>query len=308
MIAIVATVILATAVGVAAERRYGGRAGLASRRALLFVLYVVLPPVTFFNLVGADLDADIGIGILASYLALAASLGIAWLVAVRALHLNRPAAGAVLCCTLVANTGYLGYPVVAALLGLESISEAVVYDILVSAPAVLIGAFAVGAAFGSRAGEDAGARVRAFFLRNPALYAAVAALIVPDSFAPETIVDISRIVIVAILPIGFFAVGAALAEEAEEGAVPIPPRLDAPVAAAVAVRLAIAPALLYLIALPSIDLPAPYLLLAAMPCGINSLIVAHAYGLDLRITASAIAWSTAIAVVVFALVPPILPG
>ena len=59
--------------------------------------------------------------------------------------------------------------------------------------------------------------------------------------------------------------------------------------------------LLYLIALPLIELPDTYLLLAAMPCGINTMIVTHAYGLDLRISAGAVAWSTAIAVV--ALVP-----
>ena len=35
-----------------------------------------------------------------------------------------------------------------------------------------------------------------------------------------------------------------------------------------------------------------------MPCGINTMIVTHAYGLDLRISAGAVAWSTAIAVVV----------
>ena len=65
-----------------------------------------------------------------------------------------------------------------------------------------------------------------------------------------------------------------------------------------ALRLVVAPTLLLLIALPLIDLPGPYLLLAAMPCGINTMIVAHAYGLDLRIAAGAVAWSTAIAVVV----------
>ena len=53
-----------------------------------------------------------------------------------------------------------------------------------------------------------------------------------------------------------------------------------------------------LIALPLIDLPGPYLLLAAMPCGINTMIVTHAYGLDLRIAAGTVAWSTAIAIVV----------
>jgi len=34
-----------------------------------------------------------------------------------------------------------------------------------------------------------------------------------------------------------------------------------------------------------------------MPTGINTLVVAHVYGLDLRIAAGAIAWSTAIVVV-----------
>jgi predicted permease len=111
-------------------------------------------------------------------------------------------------------------------------------------------------------------------------------------------VDASRIAIVALLPLGFFAVGAALAEEGEGGTIPIPPPLDAAVAAAVGLRLVVAPALLFLIALPLIDLPDPYLLLAAMPCGINTMIVSHAYGLDLRISAGAVAGSTAIAVVV----------
>ncbi|HEX2436098.1 MAG TPA: AEC family transporter [Solirubrobacterales bacterium] len=67
-------------------------------------------------------------------------------------------------------------------------------------------------------------------------------------------------------------------------------------AGAPASRLVVAPSLLYLLALPLIDLPDTYLLLAAMPSGINSMIVTHAYGLDLRISAGAVAWSTAIAV------------
>ena len=81
----------------------------------------------------------------------------------------------------------------------------------------------------------------AFFTRNPPLYAAALALIAPDSLAPDVLVDASRIAIVALLPLGFFAVGAALAEEAEEGTIPVPPPLDAAVAAAVALRLVVAP-------------------------------------------------------------------
>ncbi len=298
MAAIVSAIILATAAGAWAELRYGGRAAIAARRALIFALYVVLPPVTFFNLAGVQFDADIGLGIGLAYLALALAALIAWFVASRLLGLGRPAVGSVICCTLVANTGYLGYPMVAALLGFDRLSEAVIYDVLVSGPALLVGAFSVGAAFGERAGETPRERVVAFFVRNPPLYAAALALIAPDALAPDVLVDASRIAIVALLPVGFFAVGAALAEEAEEGTSPVPPPLDAAVAAAVALRLVVAPALLLLIALPLIDLPGPYLLLAAMPCGINTMIVTHAYGLDLRIAAGTVAWSTAIAIVV----------
>ena len=296
MLAVVLATVVSTALGVWAERRWGGRAGAASRRSLLLVLYVVLPPTTFFNLAAADLDADVGIGVALAIVAVAAATLVAYLVGSRLLRLDRPSVGSMLCCTLVGNTGYLGYALVAVLLGFDRLSEAVVYDILVASPALLLGAFSVGAAFGTEAGEGPRERVGAFFTRNPPLYAAILALVAPDSLAPDLLVDASRIAIVAVLPLGFFAVGAALAEEADEGALPVPPPLDAPVAATVAIKLAVVPALLYALALPLIDLPGTYLLLAAMPCGINTMIVTHAYGLDLRLTAAAVAWSTAIAV------------
>ena len=56
------------------------------------------------------------------------------------------------------------------------------------------------------------------------------------------------------------------------------------------------PALLYLMAAPLIDLPAAYRLMSAMPSGLNSMVVAHAYGLDMEITAEAVTWSTTFAV------------
>ncbi len=109
---------------------------------------------------------------------------------------------------------------------------------------------------------------------------------------------------ISLLPIGFFAVGAVLAEEVEEKQRPeigspvflISP-FHPPVRAAILLRLLIAPGLLLLLSLPFIDLPGPYLLIAAMPCGVNTLLVAHVYGLDSRLAAKAIAWTTAIAVV-----------
>ena len=68
----------------------------------------------------------------------------------------------------------------------------------------------------------------------------------------------------------------------------MPPPLTRPVALAIGTRLAIVPALLMLLAAPLIDLPAAYRLLSAMPSGLNSLVIAHAYGLDMEITAEAV--------------------
>jgi predicted permease len=298
MLAIVAAILISTAAGVAAERRWPDRAGPRSRSSLLVVLYVILPPTTFFNLAAIDFDANLGGGIVIGWVSVALAALAAWSIASRWLHLTRPQVGAVMACTITANTGYLGYPLTAALLGIDEVSVAVAYDIGVQAPALLIGAFAVGAAFGDKAGSGARERTGSFFARNLPLYAAVAALFAPDALAPELAVEISRIVVIAILPIGFFAVGAALAEEADAGDLRIPPPLTKPTLAVFAAKLMILPISLYLIALPLIDLPGTYLLMALMPTGLNSMIVAHAYGLDLSITAEAIAWTTSVVVLV----------
>ena len=47
MIWITIVIILSTLVGIFAERRWPDRAGIGSRKSLLILLYVVLPPVIF---------------------------------------------------------------------------------------------------------------------------------------------------------------------------------------------------------------------------------------------------------------------
>lgn len=269
---------------------------MTARRGLSVALWTLVPFVVFFNLARAELDTDLLGGVLFGWIALLASAGLAWTLARRWLGQPRHSAAAATNCVLLANTSYLGYAMLAATLGADSISEGVVYDLGVSAPALFLVAFAIGAAFGTRSGETPRQRAIAFLTRNPPLFAGVAALLAPDVLAPDLLVDASRVAVVAVLlPLGFFAVGAALAEESEEGIIHFPPRLRAPVAMTGAIRLALAPALFYLLALPFIDLPDAMLVLAAMPSGINSLIVAHAYGLDERLTAETIFWTTAVA-------------
>jgi len=293
----IAAIVISGSAGVAAERRWPATAVGWARQALVISLYTLIPFVVFFNLARTHINADEGGGLVIGWVAILAATGSAWVAGSRLLRLDRPATGSLITATLVPNSGYLGYPLVASLLGFGALGEAVVYDIAVSAPCLLLLGFGTGAAFGTKAGEGFRDRVIAFFTKNPPLYAAIAGLLVPNSFAPDVLVDISRGFVVALLPIGFFAVGAVLAEEVEEKRVEIGSPLDPPVAASILLRLAIAPGLLLILSVPFIDLPGPYLLLAAMPCGINTLLVAHVYGLDSKLAAQAVAWTTAIAVV-----------
>jgi predicted permease len=284
------------AVGVESERRRPKEAVALARQLLLVMLYVLVPPVIFFNLAASSISVDnaVGIGIALVNMALVGAL--VWLVASKLLGLSAPKTGAVICAAIVANTTYLGYPLTVALLGRDHLSTGVLFDVLVGGPTLMFGAFGVGAAFGTKAGEGMGERVRTFFTRNPPLYAAVLGLLAPSALAPHLLVDASQVLAVAILPLGFFAVGATLAEGAEQGELPLPPPITAPVAVATLGRLALAPALLMLLAAPLIELPSAYRLMSAMPTGINALVVSHAYGLDNRIVAETITWSTAIVV------------
>src|SRR6476659_3906572 len=141
-----AAIVVSVAIGVRAERRRPQAAALAARRALILMLYGLLPPIIFFNLASSDIDVDHGVGLGLGIVAVSAASLLAWSVATRVLALSRPQAGAVFCSVLAVNSAYLGYPLTIALLGSDDLSNAVLYDVLVNAPCVLLGAFAVGAA------------------------------------------------------------------------------------------------------------------------------------------------------------------
>ena len=301
MIAVAAAVVAAVAAGAWARRRFGERAEDAGRHLLSALIYTVVPFVAFVNVTRLEASLDLGAGIVLALAAVSLTGLAAWLLARRALGLGAPQAGAVVIAAILANTGYLGLPLTVALLGSDELGEAVAYDAAVGAPVLLLGAFGVAAATGERAGHGAGQRLRAFFLRNPPLLAVFAALAAPDSLAPDVLVDASRVLVAAILPLGFFAAGAILSGAAGDGDGRSRRALAAPVGLALALRLIVAPALLLGMSAPLIDLPGAFLVEAAMPCGINALAVAHLYGLDERISAAAITLGT-VAVLAGALV------
>ena len=288
MILVALAIVASTWVGVAAERRWGESARGASRRTIDVLLWVLYPLITFFVITRLELDAGVGGGLAIGYVALGA-VGLLAYGAGRAMRLRPEQTGALVVVTILANTGYLGIPLCAALLGSDALGPAIAWDTAVSGPMFYGAAFAVGAAFGTAAGETAGERFRAF-LRNPPLLALVAGLVAPDVLAPDVLVDIAEVLAFAVLPLGFFVLGVNLAAEHQSLS------FERPVAVALALRLLLAPALVAGIAALTVDLPDAYLVQAAMPSGINSLVVAHTYGLDLRLTAASIGWSTAIVI------------
>lgn len=281
--------------GLFAEHRLGERAQVLSRHVLTLMFWVLYPFVILFTLPRLEITAGVGAGIALGYVVLAVVGFAAYLVGTHVLRLARPSVGALIVVVTVVNTGYLGLPLVIALLGTDQLGPAIVWDSLISGPMFYVTGMAIGAAFGTQAGASRAQRARAF-LRNPPLIAAVVALLAPSSIAPDVMVHVAHGVIYSLLVFGFFALGVNLAAEAEGGFLRLP--LTPAVGTAVVLRLIVAPALLFGLSALFVPVPDAYLVQAGMSSGINSLVVAHSSGLDLRLTSSALAWTTALLVAV----------
>lgn len=284
--------IVAAGAGAFFAHRRPEQSETSAKRIMDVVLWVLIPPVLFFNLVHFELTTKIGTALALAYVGNFIVIGLA-LVAARALRLTRPQTGAMIVCALLGNTAYLGYPFVTAALGIDELGTAVSYDILVSMPFILFVGFGVGAAFGTVA-ESTRERVISYFTRNPLIYATALALAAPDSWSPGWAVDASRVLVFAILPLGFFTVGIVMLRESEDDKLGFPPKLTAPVATTVLLRLAVVSGFLVLVNKTVSEIPDAYVIEAAMSVGVNNLLLANNYGLDRKLAAGAIVWSTMI--------------
>ncbi|HEX2161543.1 MAG TPA: AEC family transporter [Thermoleophilaceae bacterium] len=296
MIPIALTIAAATAAGFGVEHRLGElRSQHVAELVTRLMLWILLPPIVFFNIADLHLTAGVGLGVIFGWVGLGVAMLAAYAIGKWVLHLSRASTGTLMLAAGLSNTGYLGLPFTAALFGFDDVGDAIVFDILVSGIALLTVGFGIGAAFGTVA-EARRDRIVSFFTRNPGIWAGAAAVFAPAALAPEWAVDASRIAVFAMLPLGFFVVGIALASEAEEGALRFPPPLTAPVGVALGLKLLLFPAIVFGLSRLIIDVPDSYYSQAAMASGINTVLISHTYGMDRSIAGSAIAWSTAIVV------------
>ena len=285
MLAVAAVIVAATAAGVLAARRRADATAIADR--MLWVsLWVLLPPVVFFNFARFEPSADIGAGLLFAYLGLTTAFLVAWLLARGPLHLEGHTRGAFICAAFHGNSGFLGLPFTVALLGTDALPAAITYDQLVSTVWLLLVGFSVGAVHTE---EDGHGRLFAFLTRNPALYAMVLGLLAPDALAPGWAVDASNVLVVALAPLGFFALGVYASGGAGER---FPPALTTPVLSAALVKLTVPVAVVAGCAALIHDVPDAFIVQAAMPTGLNALLLVTAYSLDRAIISGAIVYST----------------
>ncbi|MCW2991760.1 MAG: transporter [Solirubrobacterales bacterium] len=283
MIVVLAAMAAATGTGLLLHARSPEAAARIAGWCLRALLWVFVPFLVVVSLPRLHVDAGLAAGLGLGYVAATAAGLAAYAIGSRILHLSREGTGTLIVCALVMNATYMGFPFVGALLGTRHVPEAIAFDSLVNGPLFYVAGFAIGAAFGTRSDV----RRRAVLLRNPPLFAAAIGLALPASAIPGVLVDLSHGVVWVLLALGFVALGVTLASEAR-------PRLDAPVVTAVGLRILLAPALyLGLTALIG-GVPPAFRIEEAMPVGINSLVVAHATGLDLRLASSAIAFSTVV--------------
>jgi predicted permease len=296
LILIALAALVATGVGVALERRRGW-AREAARRTLQVMLYGLVPFVSYVNLAHLRITLSSGAGLGLGWLTMLIVPGLAWVAGRHWLALERRQLGAVLCSIVITNTGYLGNPIVNALLGVRALHASVAWDQLIGGPALFVLGFGIGASYG--VGEvSVGSRVRTFLLRNPPLWGAIAGLLVPSTLAPAPLPEISRGVVDAMLVTGFFAVGVYLSAERREDHAPLLERPDRPILLVLGARLVAAPAILLGLSGLFVSVPSAYLIQSFMPTGLNSLIVGHAFGLDQRLIATSIVWGSAVVLVV----------
>lgn len=300
MIAVVLTTLLAVAAGVALERRSTAVARQVRHWIVRVLLWVLIPILLWSSLVHLDVAEGAGVGLLLGVACLVLS-GLAMLGLGRGpLRLPDRSTGAAIVCTIQTNTGFLGLPVCAALFSHQEFTQAVAYDALVSLPMFLVGSFLTGALLGDarheRHDRSLVRHMLATMFGNPLILVTIAALLAPEAWSPEWLQTPGQWIAYALAPLGFIVVGITLADEAEDGSLRIPPPLTRPVAALVGVRMLAMPAVVIAFSVLVIDLPDPYLLLAAMPTGLNTILVAHQTGLDLRLTVDAIVWTNAVAI------------
>lgn len=275
-------------------RAVGILAAADSKPLNAVIVYVALPAFVFQAVRRAELGPDVWRVVAVSWLVFAVVLGLAWMLTlVRASDPRRR--GAILLVSALGNTGYIGYPITAALLGKAAVPLAVFSDVFGTVFALVLVGFPIAARFGRS--ERGRVNVLRELVTFPAVIALVAGLGARTFAVPDPVSSGLDMLASVVAPLIMLSVGVSLRPRALARGV-------ADVAIVSLLRLAVAPAAA--LVLGGLFLTGDALrvgaLQAGMPAMMLSLAVGERFGLDTEFIASAIFVTTLLSALTIPLV------
>ena len=251
------------------------------------IIYAGLPAFIFRAVHGAVLRPDLWAVVVVAWVVFGVMAVLGWLAA-HALKLPRSVAGGFIIVTALGNTGYIGYPITQALLGVKELPEAIFYDVFGTVGALVL----VGLLIAQRFGDNEEARVNPLreLLTFPAVWALAAALVLRSVPIPNLVDDGLGLLASMVAPLIMLAVGLSLRASTLG-------RSWAALSVASVLRLLVAPVLalgIGLVLLGTGTALRATVLEAGMPSMMLALVVGERFGLDTDFIASAIFVTTAL--------------
>lgn len=288
------TLLLATIVAIGALLRATGALKAGDARALnAVIVYVGLPAFVFRAVRGARIGPDAVAVVAVCWAVLAITGLIVWLV-VRVRRPRRTRAASLFLASCFGNTGYMGYPVTAAVLGSSALPLAVFWDVFGTVFALVL----VGLPVAARAASGAH-RVNVIreLMTFPAVIALAAGLAARPLTLPDPVSAGLDLLANMVTPLIMVSVGLSLAPRAVTRSV-------ADVALVGVIRLGVAPALGF--AIGDLVLGGDALRVAALQAGMPTmmlaLVVGERFGLDTEFIAAAIFVTTALSALTIPLI------
>ena len=294
-------VLLLVGIGMAL-RRFGVVQREDSRVLNGVIVYVALPALIFTSVAAAPLSLELVRAAGVAWAVSLVGLSVAWELA-HVLRLPARTAGGFVLAATLGNTGYLGHPIVQALLGPGALPAAVFYDVF-GTVAVL---FTLGIAVAARYGEHDG-RINVFkeLFTFPAVIALLLALafrFLPlPSAVSGTVMDWTGIAAKMAVPLIMVSLGVSLDISALRGSLK-------PLGALAGVKLVLLPAIAVAVAVMTRDTAGVRVLAlqAGMPSMMLALVVGERFKLDTAFIAGAILVTTVCCIVTIPLVQLLLP-
>ena len=250
------------------------------------IIYAGLPAFIFQAVHGAVLRPDLWTIVAIAWVVFGVMAVLGWLAA-RALKLPRTIAGGFIIVVAFGNTGYIGYPITAALFGASRLPEAIFYDVFGTVFALALVGLLVAQHFGSN--DEARVNPVRELFTFPAVIALIAALLLRTVAIPDAVMGGIGLLANMVAPLIMISVGLSL---------------RASTLGSQAGRLAVLGGLRLVVA-PLIGLGLAWVLLgsgpalrvavleAGMPAMMLTIVVGERFGLDTDFIASAIFVTTA---------------